>query len=103
MKFAKQAVRRKGFACCGSMRTIPWPPPPSSRKSTKKRKSRTRGWFGMKITRRVFVSLSLGATATVAVWPGWAAAEKAAGQYLAFVGTYTDKTSSKGIYAYRYD
>jgi 6-phosphogluconolactonase len=32
-----------------------------------------------------------------------AAAAPAKGKYLVYVGTYTDKTSSKGIYAYRFD
>jgi len=60
----------------------------------------------MKIARRVFVSAALVGTATALIAmlrPGSAAEEKAAGGYLAYVGTYTDKTSSKGIYAYRYD
>ena len=56
----------------------------------------------MRITRRVPALIMLAAALGVGLWPG-GAQEKAAGQYLAFVGTYTDKTSSKGIYAYRYD
>src|SRR5262249_34918994 len=59
----------------------------------------------MRIAQRALAFLSmLAAIAAVAGFrAGRAAEEKAAGQYLAYVGTYTDKTSSKGIYAYRYD
>jgi len=57
----------------------------------------------MKITRRVFASLLLSVVVVaLASTPdsGKAAAEK---HYLVFVGTYTTKTASKGIYAFRYD
>jgi 6-phosphogluconolactonase len=57
----------------------------------------------MKMTRRVLLSLCILAPPMVLwSWPGkQAGASK--GQYLAYVGTYTTKQSSKGIYAYRFD
>jgi 6-phosphogluconolactonase len=57
----------------------------------------------MKIPRRVF--LSLPAISSLAlVFTGSAAHKPAAGEhYLAFVGTYTEKTNSKGIYAFDFD
>src|SRR4029077_4470830 len=59
----------------------------------------------MKITRQLLFGL-LGLFAapvlllSQAQTPGNSAPQ---GQYLAYVGTYTAKTSSKGIYAYRFD
>ncbi len=58
----------------------------------------------MKITRRLFVFTLLLCTpllfSSQAQTPGKPAAK---GQYIAFVGTYTTKSTSKGIYAYRFD
>jgi 6-phosphogluconolactonase len=58
----------------------------------------------MKLTRRLFALLFL-FSAPLLLLPGAQSQEKPAakGQYLAYVGTYTAKTSSKGIYAYRFD
>jgi 6-phosphogluconolactonase len=57
----------------------------------------------MEILRRVFVSLI--ATSSLAlVFAGSAARKPAAGEHaLAFVGTYTEKTNSKGIYVFDFD
>jgi 6-phosphogluconolactonase len=58
----------------------------------------------MKITRRLFALLLI--CCAPLFWLSRAQTpEKPAsnGQYIAFVGTYTSKTSSKGIYAYRFD
>jgi 6-phosphogluconolactonase len=58
----------------------------------------------MKITRRLFALLLL--FSAPLFWRSEAQAqEKPAtkGQYIAYVGTYTTKTTSKGIYAYRFD
>jgi 6-phosphogluconolactonase len=58
----------------------------------------------MKITRRLFALLLI--FCAPLFWLSRAQTpEKPAssGQYIAFVGTYTSKTSSKGIYAYRFD
>ena len=58
----------------------------------------------MKITRRVFAFL-LALCAPLLLLSSAPAEKKAAskGQYLAYVGTYTTKTNSKGIYVFRYD
>ena len=58
----------------------------------------------MKTTRRVFAFLVVLA-APLLLLSSAATTEKAAakGQYFAYVGTYTTKTDSKGIYVYRYD
>jgi len=58
----------------------------------------------MNITRRVFAVLFVLA-APLALFSSAQSTKQteANGQYLAYVGTYTTKTSSKGIYAYRYD
>jgi len=58
----------------------------------------------MKITRRVFAFL-LVLCAPLLLLSSAPAENKAApkGQYLAYVGTYTTKTKSKGIYVFRYD
>jgi len=58
----------------------------------------------MKITRRIFVvTLVLVAPLTVFLSARVPEAAEGNGQYLAFVGTYTTKTASKGIYAFRFD
>ncbi|HKV26130.1 MAG TPA: lactonase family protein [Candidatus Acidoferrum sp.] len=58
----------------------------------------------MKINRRIFVAsllfCSLGCSLVRAKTPDKPASKN---QYIAFIGTYTTKTSSKGIYAYRFD
>jgi 6-phosphogluconolactonase len=57
----------------------------------------------MKITRRVFAFLIV-LSAAVATLPAQTAKKSGAeNQYIAYVGTYTTKTTSKGIYAFRYD
>jgi 6-phosphogluconolactonase len=58
----------------------------------------------MKITRRCIAFLIVLA-APLLLFSSAQTSEKAAvkGQYLAYVGTYTTKTSSKGIYAFRFD
>ena len=57
----------------------------------------------MKITRRFFASLLLIAAPLIVFSLGHFAEAKAPSQYLAFIGTYTTKTDSKGIYAFRFD
>jgi 6-phosphogluconolactonase len=58
----------------------------------------------MKITRRVF-ALLLVLSAPLILFSSAQTTEKAAarGHYLAFVGTYTAKTNSKGIYVFEFD
>lgn len=56
----------------------------------------------MKITRRLFAVLFLSAS-LVALTFTPAASKPAGPHYLAFVGTYTEKTDSKGIYAFDFD
>ncbi len=58
----------------------------------------------MKITRRLFAVLFL-FSAPLLLLSQAQTPEKppANGQYIAYVGTYTAKTNSKGIYAYRFD
>jgi 6-phosphogluconolactonase len=81
---------------------IPSPPPRFCRKKTKKKKSKIHNL--MKIARRVLAFLVV-LTAPLILFSSAQTAEKAAAknQYLAFVGTYTTKTNSKGIYVYRFD
>ncbi|MGB9467301.1 MAG: lactonase family protein [Candidatus Acidiferrum sp.] len=58
----------------------------------------------MKITRRLFACLVLFSAPLLLISQAQTPekpAQKA--QYIAYVGTYTTKTSSKGIYAYRFD
>ena len=57
----------------------------------------------MKITRRVFASSLLLASFVFSIASGSADKPAAQRQYLVFVGTYTTKTQSKGIYAYQFD
>ena len=58
----------------------------------------------MKITTRVFVFLFAISAGGAALLSGRRADRaKAKKSYLAFVGTYTTKTTSKGIYGFRYD
>src|ERR1700675_2840344 len=58
----------------------------------------------MKTTRRILALLVVLITPLLSL-PFAQTAKKTAsnGQYLAFVGTYTTKTTSQGIYAFRYD
>lgn len=58
----------------------------------------------MRLARRAFAFLFV-VSAVVASWlPAQTAGKTGAKKdYLAFVGTYTNKTASKGIYAFRYD
>src|ERR1700720_4215814 len=58
----------------------------------------------MKLTRRVFMCLLLIATPAVLLFASSSSQRRTVNKpYLAFVGTYTHKTASKGIYAYRFD
>jgi 6-phosphogluconolactonase len=60
-------------------------------------------YFPMKITRRIFVFFFLIATLIFSVAVGSAETPAANHKWLVFVGTYTTKTESKGIYAYDFD
>jgi 6-phosphogluconolactonase len=55
----------------------------------------------MKITRRLFASLLI-VIAPLLLFSTTPAADKNS-QFLAFIGTYTNKTDSKGIYSFRFD
>lgn len=57
----------------------------------------------MKITRRLFAFLAVTALLAVLALAGAAGRPAASHSYLALVGTYTNKTDSKGIYAYEFD
>jgi 6-phosphogluconolactonase len=58
----------------------------------------------MKITRRLFVITLLFFAPLLLLSPSQTSAKAPAkGQYIAYIGTYTTKTTSKGIYAYRFD
>jgi len=57
----------------------------------------------MKITRRLFAFLAFTASLAVLALAGVASRPAASHSYLAFVGTYTNKTDSKGIYAFEFD
>jgi 6-phosphogluconolactonase len=58
----------------------------------------------MKITRRLFALLFLFAAPVLLLSSAQTPEKPAAkGQYIAYVGTYTSKTTSKGIYAFRFD
>src|SRR5271157_991520 len=57
----------------------------------------------MKITRRLFAFLALTASLAVLALAGAASRPAASHNYLVLVGTYTNKTDSKGIYAYEFD
>jgi 6-phosphogluconolactonase len=56
----------------------------------------------MKISRRVF-GLSLFSAFAAFLFSPLASAQKNSSPYLVYVGTYTTKQTSKGIYAYRFD
>ncbi|MFI5098423.1 MAG: lactonase family protein [Candidatus Acidiferrales bacterium] len=57
----------------------------------------------MKITRRLFAFLAFTASLAVLALAGAAGKPAERHSYLALVGTYTNKTDSKGIYAYEFD
>jgi 6-phosphogluconolactonase len=57
----------------------------------------------MKITRRVFVFFLLIAPLVLPITSGSADKPAANRKYLVFVGTYTTKTESKGIYSFEFD
>ena len=57
----------------------------------------------MKITRRLFAFFLLACVPAALVFASGARRRTVYGQYLAFVGTYTEKTTSKGIYAFGFD
>ena len=57
----------------------------------------------MTITRRVFATLLLAAPILLFAGPPSKSSRPASAQNLAYVGTYTAKTQSKGIYVYRFD
>jgi 6-phosphogluconolactonase len=58
----------------------------------------------MKITRRLFASLLVVVAPLLFLAPSRTPAKKSSPrEYLAFIGTYTTKTDSKGIYALRFD
>jgi 6-phosphogluconolactonase len=58
----------------------------------------------MKITRRLFASLLVFVAPLFFLAPSRTPAKKPSPrEYLAFIGTYTTKTDSKGIYAFRFD
>src|SRR6267143_4135284 len=60
-------------------------------------------YFPMNITRRIFAFSLLIAPLIFSVGGGSAGKPAANRKYLVFVGTYTNKTESKGIYAYGFD
>src|SRR5437667_12502531 len=60
-------------------------------------------YFPMKITRRIFAFSLLLAPFIFSVGGGSADEPVANRKYLVFVGTYTTKTESNGIYAYEFD
>lgn len=57
----------------------------------------------MKITRRLFAFLAFTTSLAILALAGAAGRPAASHSYLALVGTYTNKTDSKGIYAYEFD
>jgi len=57
----------------------------------------------MKITRRFFAFLFLASALAALAFTGTAQKRAADPHYLALVGTYTNKTASKGIYAFDFD
>ncbi len=57
----------------------------------------------MKITRRLFAFLILSTSLTALIFTTAAPKPAADSHYLAFVGTYTGKTGSKGMYAFEFD
>ena len=60
-------------------------------------------YFPMKITRRIFSFVFLLGLFVFPVAGGSADKPAASRKYLVFVGTYTTKTESKGIYSYEFD
>jgi 6-phosphogluconolactonase len=91
---------------------IAWPRPRCCRKSLKKKRSRlfaaerNRGVRPMGKTQAQRIAVLIGAAATCGLLGGTGfavPASKPKGAELLFVGTYTSKTESKGIYALRFD
>src|SRR6266849_4925578 len=60
-------------------------------------------YFPMKITRRIFAFSLLIAPLFFSFASGSADQPAANSKYLVFVGTYTTKTESRGIYGYEFD
>src|SRR5271169_3026380 len=60
-------------------------------------------YFPMKITPRIFLFFLLGAPLVLPITRGSADKPTANHKYLVFVGTYTTKTESKGIYSFDFD
>jgi 6-phosphogluconolactonase len=60
-------------------------------------------YFPMKITRRVFSFFLLLAPLVFSIAGGSADKPAANRKYLVFVGTYTTKTNSKGVYSFHFD
>src|SRR5262245_407678 len=119
-KFVKPAARHRAFACSAWTKMTPLPPQRFSRKktTTKKRSSRqdsrflpsllgyiafgaklygamNKPGFALSVAILLFVPLTLLAAET----PDPPAAKT----YLAYVGNYTTKTESKGIYLFTFD
>src|SRR5499427_10425661 len=57
----------------------------------------------MKITPRLFPLAVLGASMALFTLAAFARKSSSSTRFLAFVGTYTSKTESKGIYAFEFD
>src|ERR1700693_2799264 len=100
MKFAKQAALPRGCACCGWMPMILWPRPRFCRKNRKKKRN---NHPVMKMARRFFASLLIVIAPLVLSVARTSGDNSKAAQYFAFIGTYTAKTDSKGIYSFRFD
>jgi 6-phosphogluconolactonase len=60
-------------------------------------------YFPMKITRRISAFALLTGLFYFSIASGTTDKKATSGKYLAFVGTYTTKTESKGIYAFEFD
>jgi 6-phosphogluconolactonase len=57
----------------------------------------------MSFARRLFAALLVVLAATISAWAQEKEKPPAPKRYLAYIGTYTEKTKSKGIYALRFD
>src|SRR6266566_3513919 len=106
MKFAKRAAQPRVCGCSNSTVMIRSRPRPSCRKKTKKKRSRR---VGVRLSApmnnlRRFISFTILLTAPLALYAGRDAATSASHtEYRAYVGNYTTKTDSKGIYEFRFD
>lgn len=65
--------------------------------------SRALDYVHMKTTSRLFALFAFTTSLFALAFAGAAGRPAASHSYLAFVGTYTNKTDSKGIYAYEFD